>query len=182
MSRLLVVLSLCVGLVSGCETDYCGDDVAPTLEVGDGTDGFASIEDGDVLLVERGSQGGQHIWAAIMAKGVHPGSEDISQGLANDDLPWIEFQLESANGVHSNDNLLRRPLDRYEGGELFGLETRQVQFRHWVTLPDDWADLDMQDVEDDLETIDFVLRATVEDACGDTVTDEVTVRLDFPPR
>ena len=182
MSRLLALLPLLAGLVAGCPADPCGDDIDPWMEVGDGTGGFHSLDDGDVLTVERGSQGGQHIWAGFLARGLHPGSEDISEGLANDDLPWIEFQLESVEGVHSNDNLLRRPLTRMEGDEPYGLVDRQVQFRHWVVLPDDWADKDMGEVEDGLEEVDFVLRAIIEDACGDTITDEVTVRLDFPPR
>ncbi len=186
MSRLPLPLALCAALLSGCATDYCGDDVASWIEVGashgDGDAVFVPITDGAVLAVERGSQGGQHVWAALRARGLDPGSEDISEGLANDDLPWVEFQLESDEGVHSSDNLLRRPLDRTDGPEPYGLMDRQVQFRHWVSLPPDWADQDMGEVEAALEEVDFTLRVILEDACGDTLTDEVIVRLDFPPR
>ena len=181
MRRLPLVLLALPLFTAGCADDFCGDDLAPLLEVGDGTHGFLSIDDGAVLQVERGSQGGQHIWAGLVASGLHPGSEDISEGLRNDDLPWIRFELESVEGVHSNENLQRRPLDRYDDGS-FGLETRQVPFRHWPVLPDDWAEQDIGDREAFMESLDFVLRATVEDACDDTVTDEVTVRLAFPPR
>lgn len=178
MRRLLVLSALALSL-SGC-SDPCADDVAPWIEVGDGTHGFTSIEDGAVLAVERGSQGGQHVWAAVLAGGLHPGSPDITEGLRNDDLPWIEFQLESAEGVHSNENLLRRPLDPI--GDHHGLETRQVPFRHWPVLPDDWAEQDIGEREAHLETVDFTLRVIIDDACGDTLTDERTVRLDFPAR
>ena len=169
-------------LLTGCGPDPCADDAAGWIEVGDGADGFLSIQDGAVLPVERGSQGGQHVWAALLAGGLHPGSEDISEGLKNDDLPWISFELQSAEGIHSNENLMRRPLDRMGDDGLYGLDTRQVPFRHWPVLPSDWAETDISEREALMETFDFTLRATVDDACGDTLTDSVTVRLVFPPR
>ena len=181
ISRLLVVL-LCVPLLPGCEPDFCGDDVAPWVQVGKAAATFELIEEGEVLPVERGGQGAQHVWAGLRTGGLHPGSEDVAEGLANDDLPWIEFQLEGEAGLHNFNTRLRRPLDRLEGNTLFGLDQRPVQFWHWPDPPDNQRKLDLRPIEADLEAQDFVLRVIIEDACGDTVSDEIGVRLDFPPR
>jgi len=176
MTRLALASLL---LLAGCPAaDPCADDVDPWIEIGEGWDGFAGLADGTTLQVERGSQGGQHVWLSLRGDGMHPGSRDISEGLAKDDLPWIEFELESADGVHSNENLLRQPLEEWE--DAWGFVERRVSFRHWVVLPDDWADIPRSEREAEMEGMEFVVRARVEDACGDTLVDERTVFLTFP--
>ncbi len=182
MNKTLAVLVVGAGLLPGCATDFCGDATAPWVQVGKSVFAYEEIVPGEVLTVQRGSQGAQHVWAGLRARGLHPGSEDIEEGLANDDLPWVEFQLESDEGLHSFNTRIRLPLDRIEADRLFGLDGRPVQFWHWVERPDDWATLDMTELEEQLETEDFTLRVIIEDACGDTVSDEVAIRLDFPPR
>ncbi|MCO4772515.1 MAG: hypothetical protein KDA24_20955, partial [Deltaproteobacteria bacterium] len=130
------------------------------------------------LGVERGSQGGQHVWVSLQGDGMHPGSRDVSEGLRNDDLPWISFELESIEGLHSQENLLRQPLQ--EVGDGWGFLERRVPFRHWPVLPDDWADIPREEREEEMEGMDFTLRARVEDACGDVLEDERIVRIQFP--
>ena len=79
MKSLPHLLVLVVSL-SGCPSgDPCADDMAGWIEVGDGFDGFEPIEDGVVLAIEYGSQGGQHVWASIRGNGMHPGSRDVSE-------------------------------------------------------------------------------------------------------
>ncbi len=172
-----VVLALLLALV-GCSSDPCADGVVPWIEIGEGWTGFADLADGATLQVERGSQGGQHVWLSLRGDGMHPGSRDLSEGLAKDDLPWISFEIESDEGIHSNENLLRQPLD--EGDEGWEFVERRISFRHWVVLPDDWADIPRSEREAEMEAMEFVVRARVEDACGDTLEDERTVFLTFP--
>jgi hypothetical protein len=184
MTRLLLLCALFAPLLPGCSSvDFCGDLVDPWVTIGKGPlTGYETISEGEVLLVERGSQGAQHVWAALRAGGMHPGSEDVAEGLQLDNLPWIAFELESPEGLHNFDTRVRLPLDRLDNNTLFGLETRPVQFWQWVERPDDWETLNMTDLEESLEEVDFVLRVTIEDACGDSTSDEVGIRLDFPPR
>ena len=178
MKSLPLVLVLAAGM-SGCPSgDPCADDVAGWIEVGDGFDAFESIEDGAVLAVEYGSQGGQHVWASIRGDGMHPGSRDVSEGLRKDNLPWISFELDGPDGMYSNDNELRQPLQEVEGG--WGFLERRISFRFWSTLPDDWDEIPREVRIAELEGMDFVLRGRVEDACGDVLEDERIVRLDFP--
>ncbi|MCO4772908.1 MAG: hypothetical protein KDA24_22945, partial [Deltaproteobacteria bacterium] len=90
-----LLLAALLMFLAGCPGDPCADEVSGWIEVGEGTVGFKPIEDGAVLGVERGSQGGQHVWVSLQGDGMHPGSRDVSEGLRNDDLPWISFELES---------------------------------------------------------------------------------------
>ncbi len=184
MTRLLLLCALLLPFLPGCSSvDFCGDLVDPWVTIGKGPiTGYETITSGEVLEVERGSQGAQHVWAALRAGGMHPGSEDVAEGLELDNLPWVAFELEGPDGLHNFDTRIRLPLDRLDNNTLFGLEARPVQFWQWVERPDDWETLDMSALEEDLEDVDFTLRVIVDDACGDSVTDEVGIRLDFPPR
>jgi hypothetical protein len=175
-SRLALLVLLALPGLAGCP---CNDAIAPWIEIGEGSEGFAALEDGDVLAVERGSQGGQHVWASVRGDGLHPGSPDISEGLRNDDLPWIEFALIGPDGVYSNENLLRQPLQPLpEGG--YGFLERRVPFRYWSVLPDDWAEIPRAQREDEIEAMEFLLRVSIDDACGDELEDSRMVHIVFP--
>jgi hypothetical protein len=153
----------------------------PWVEVGTGADAFEPVEDGDVLAVERGSQGGQHVWAGVRAWGVDVGSESDYDAMLNQDRPLVGFELECPDGVLSFDNTWRRLLPPADDGTRL-LVGRLVQFEHWVELPADWQELDWAEVEAELEDIDMTLRVTVEEAGGDLYVDERIVRLEFPTR
>jgi len=184
MTRLLL-LTLCSLSLASCapSSDFCGDLVDPWVTIGKGPlTGYETITEGEVLEVERGSQGAQHVWAALRAGGMHPGSEDVVEGLEHDNLPWVAFELEGPDGLYNFDTRIRLPLDRIDGNTLFGLETRPVQFWQWAERPDDWETLDLGALEEELEQEDFILRVIVDDACGDSVSDEAGIRLDFQPR
>lgn len=43
---------------------------APRLELGTGTARFTRVEDGDVLPMVHGAQGGWHVWVAVRAEGM----------------------------------------------------------------------------------------------------------------
>jgi hypothetical protein len=172
-------LAIVMLIFSGCPGDPCTDDLSPTLVLGGGIEGFRAIEDGDILPVERGSQGGQHIWLSIIGDGMHPGSQDVSEGLRKDDLPWISFEMHAPDGTYSNDNLLRQPLQEIADGG-WGFLERRVSFRYWSVLPDDWTEIPREQREAELEAMDFVVSGTIEDACGDVITAHRIVGIAFP--
>jgi len=176
-----VLAALALG-TSGCEETGCEavDPADAWVEVGDGEDAFAAIHEGQSFEVERGSQGGMHVWVSMQTGGIAPGSEDLWEGLREGDLPFVEFELEGPEGILSNEN--GRPMVLERVGGDYQLIHELVQFRHFAELPDDWELLDYELVEDELEQIDHVLRIRVSDSCGNVVEDERSIRLLFPPR
>ena len=152
----------------------------PRVEVGGGREVFEELEVGHTLEVERGPQGGQHIWASLRAWGVDAGSDDDYEAMLNQDRPIVEFQLLGADGDYAFVNAFPRRLEPTdEGHELLG---RLVQFRHWVELPEDWEQIDWDEREAQLEQEELLLRVVLEEADGDVFVDECAVYLDFPPR
>jgi len=181
---LLVLACFALG-IAGCDEELTCENleaVAGEVEVGVGEDTFVSIEDGKVIQVERGSQGGMHVWVSLSAAGIHPGSEELWDGLANGDLPDVEFQLlDPDGGILTPDNQRPSVLVRTDDGR-YELLNNLVVFRHFAELPDDWAELDYGEVEAAMQEVDHTLLVRIEDSCGTVVQDEVLVRLDFPPR
>ncbi len=153
----------------------------PWVEVGGGRESFVELEVGHTLEVERGPQGGQHIWASLRGQGIDAGSDDDYEAMLNQDRPIVEFQLENSEGILSFVNSFPRRLEPTGEGsyELLG---RLVQFRHWAEVPEDWDQIDWDEREGQLEEQEMVLRVVVEEADGDLLVDECPVRLDFPPR
>jgi len=171
-------------LLCACEAPLScdlSDPAAAWLTLGDGTDGFVPIDDGDTLLVERGSQGGMHVIVAARTAAIHPGQPTYEDGLRAGDLPVVELGIDDAEGGQLNaEHRQPRVLQRRESD--YELDARNLPFRHFAQLPDNWTELDYADVEADMEQAEFRLWMTLEDSCGTTVTAERTVRLDFPER
>ncbi len=180
LAAALLLLAAC----DEAEVD-CGslDGVAGWAELGDGEveDEFVPLESDAVMLVERGNQGGQHIWVSTRLGDINPGSEDLWDGLRNGDLPEVEFVVTSPDGIISPDN--RRPmvLVRDERGDYL-LMHNLVVIRHFAELPDDWAELDYAQVEADMEEVEHDLTVRIEDVCETVVETTTTILLDFPDR
>ncbi len=138
-----------------------------------------AIEDGHVLLVERGSQGGVHIYGGLRTRGIYRGSEDDYQALLSGDRPLIEFSLENADGVLSSPNAMRDLLTIEDSGAMV-LSGRRVVFRHYSELPDDWQSLDWQEIEGRLEQEEMIFSVLINDSRGRVLQDSATVRIDFP--
>ena len=139
------------------------------------------LADGQILPVERGSQGGVHIYGSLRAGGVERGSEEDYQALLSGDRPLVEFSLEAKYGVISNSNIVREFLYADETGDLL-LIGRRVIFRHYSELPEDWQELDWAEVEARLEEEDLIFRVEITDSRGRFAQDSKTIRLQFPPR
>ncbi len=147
-------------------------------EVGVGQDEFAAIEEGAVFSVEQGAQGGMHIWVSARAYGIDPGPTEMWQGLVDGSLPIVRFDLASTQGVHTVD--VERPyvLDRL-GDSRYALLNNLVQFDHFPELPDNWQELDWDEVEATMEGMDFELSVRFTDSEGTVVEDTRRIRLDF---
>jgi len=179
----LLLLSAALSLV-GCEEESCDtlDPADAWAEIGDGTSEaeFGPLEEGVTLLVERGSQGGMHVWVAVAVGDLQPGPTDLWEGLRNGDLPEFTLNLSGPHGVLTPDNPRPEVLERGDGEFL--LLHQQLQFKHFEVLPENWQELDYADVEADMEGQDHLLTVRVEDSCGTVVEAELSVRLDFPDR
>jgi hypothetical protein len=162
----------------------CGPIVDPEgawAEVGVGSEEFLPLADGTVLQVERGSQGGMHIWVSARTYGIAPGPTEMWQGLVDGSLPIVRFELESDEGVLTAD--IERPyVLRRLGNSEYDLLENLVQFDHFPELPENWQELDWAEVEADLEGVDIALSVRFTDSEGTVVQDKRTVRLDFPSR
>lgn len=179
----LVALGCVLALLGGCEEEvgcHLSDPDTAWIELAEGVRAYEPIDDGRVLEVERGSQGGMHVVPTARLGGVNPGSARFEDGLRNGDLPWVSFHLMDGDGELTLDNRAARLLERGDG--YYELAPRNVQFRHFAALPDNWTELDYDEVEADMELREFRLRVVFEDSCGLQVQDERAVRLDFPER
>ena len=184
MTRSHALVLLAALVLVGCDEETCEtlDPADAWVELGDGTSAtdFTSVEPGATLLVERGSQGGMHIWAAVALGNIQPGPEDLWEGLRTGELPNITLNLSGPNGLLTPDNERPQVLERADGEYL--LLHQQLQFKHFEELPDNWQELDYAEVEAAMEEEDHVLSIRVEDSCGTVVEAELVVRLDLPDR
>ncbi len=153
----------------------------PGVEIGTGTQFFLNVIDNQVLEVERGSQGGMHIYGSLRAQGVSRGSEAEGSALINRDRPWVSYFLESDAGELALENSMPVWLQQNDDG-TFGEVGRLVQFRHYAELPEDWASIDWGEWEMEMETQSFRFGVRLLEADGTTWEDGRYVRLRFPPR
>ena len=174
--RRLPILALLLSVLAACGTEppdgwaeLCGE-----------VESFEVLEDGAVLRVERGSQGGMHVFLGMRTGGIEPGPTDLWAGLSQGTLPVVGFEIEGPEGILTPDNARPTVLERVGGGE-FELLDNLIQFRHFAEWPTDWAEINFEEHERAMELQDHVVRVVIEDANGQLVLDERTVRLSFPP-
>lgn len=181
---LLAALLLLAAPVGCDEVEVDCDSLDPEAawaELGQGEEAFSPLDPDTVMRVERGNQGGQHIWVSARLGDLNPGSEDLWDGLRNGDLPEVEFVVTGPDGIISPDNLRPMVLQRGER-EDYLLMHNLVVIRHFAELPDDWAELDYAQVEADLEEVEHDLTVRIEDVCGTVVEHTTPILLDFPAR
>jgi hypothetical protein len=164
-------------LMTACPTPPSGDG---TIQLGGEGEPFALLSAGSTLQVERGSQGGMHVWASLRAEGIDPGPTDLWQGLLDGTLPLVQFELEGPDGLLTRDNTQPVVLERAHNG--YERLSNLVVFEHFATLPDDWTDLDYAEVEAAMQEQDYILRVRLTDGLDRVFEDSKTVRLSFPPR
>jgi len=173
-------------MLGGCDPSLQGlnglaENGTAWVDVAQGEHIFGDLQDGDVLEVERGSQGGMHIWGSLLTAGVKRGSTSDIEALINGDRPMIEFFLENEEGNLAEDNGMHEWLDDMGDGSL-RLVGRRVVFRHFAELPENWQELDYAEVEAEIEAQDLQFGVRILDAAGQELVDSRSIRLLFPPR
>ncbi|MEE2830631.1 MAG: hypothetical protein VX498_15695 [Myxococcota bacterium] len=177
--------------LSGCE-DSCDELEGEEhwLEAGTGDQNFEALSEGQSVTAAWGSQGGQHVWGSLRAGGVHRGPL-IRTPNNFESQPEITFALESEELLlgqfgPSNQTVFRRPDGSAEfvGGTVF------IMMNPWDTselFPEGYnPDTVVEEEErvlawayaiEQLEARDWLLTASLTDRCGNTVTDQRTLKL-----
>jgi hypothetical protein len=149
---------------SACDPeDPCALADEASMEPGQGEDAFTALAEGDRLVREWGSQGGEHVWIALRTHGIDPGRR-ASPG--RNPGPLIEVSLQSAgvevgNGVSAREPLIGEP----ESAELLGLRM----------VLDPWLLYD-EETGEDTSPDEAVLTLSLTDACGTTLERALDVR------
>ncbi len=136
----------------------------PELTLGTGETSFVSLADGDRVGWDYGSQGGQHVWAALRVKGIVQG---LSSSIAVEGNPLVSMKLKS-------------------DGERLG-ELGETPHFFTVYLDGTWEFVgDRVVIEEggdtglrtDLHEKQVTLSATLTDACGTKLEKSVELILD----
>jgi hypothetical protein len=161
---------------SGCQRSLCekGAALDQQLVLGVGELGFEPLQDGDEVRAVYGPQGGQHIWLSARAVGIDPGTSRPL--LADLDVPVFRAELSTPDGK------LVGSLDAptwiaWEGNvssaEMLGEEL----------IVDTWSlgdgEFNPYDQVPAPEPMELWIAASMTDACGTQLFDEVRVLLAF---
>ncbi len=166
MSSLLrfafLLLAASVGL-TGCDpasVDACAEAGAlpGVLEIGTGWDSFDPIEDGDIVAVSWGMQGGLHVYGSLQVGGVVQGLLGDSQ--AND--PIVAFYILLDGELFGGYGAYQRHLTEDEDGVL-SIIGDELVLNNWDPAV--------------VNGLEVILTATIIDGCGRTLTAERTVTL-----
>lgn len=180
MSRCLL-LSLLALLFAGCD-DPCSSEEDRSVEVGTGEESFTPVEDGDVLPLAFGGQGGQHLWGAVRVNGV------ALHAPTSADPPTVSFGLEHPEGTVARwePTRLRIPVGRDSLAGVTVILDGPSPAGTPFLYPDDFdTDLDPWPSEEEWaeaqETMDAELAGGLElwtqvvDRCGFVMEDSVEI-------
>jgi hypothetical protein len=166
-------LSLCrdiailaaAGLAVGCSGTNLEEDCSQASEeesyltIGTGSVFYEEIETGGDLGVENGPQGGFHVFGALRAGGLHPGTwEDFSDPYN----PIVSFSVTTDEGHMGGFDSLPRPLKVRSDGTL--------------ELVGEYVVLEVGTMDDAVYR-SATVEVVVTDACGTEMSDSVEVFL-----
>ena len=152
-------------VMGGCQDEEgrCASaaDFPATLELGVGENAFQPVQEGGVVEVEFGMQGGSHLWISLAASGIVPGRKIPLK--PPEDTPEVFLSLSLEDGTVIDEDLLWPQAwdGSAEYAELLGARLYPRYF---------------EGVED-LEEVVVDLRAEVVDICGTELVDERRVRV-----
>lgn len=160
-SSKLTVIALTIGcsgtnIEEACKT--AADETA-YLNIGTGSVFYEEIPEGADLGVENGPQGGFHVFGALRAAGLHPGTwEDFSDPYN----PMVSFSVTTDDGHLGGFSELPRPLKVRSDGTL--------------ELVGEYVVLEIGTMEDAVYR-SATVEVVVTDACGTEMSDSVEVFL-----
>lgn len=158
-----LLLLACVEKETMCER---ASEVEASLELGVGEKEFTPLGEGDALERVYGSQGGSHVWIAVLATGIHPGVKAVLG--PDQDTPVVDVNLvDPADGTlygEANATDFAFQGDEQEA-ELDGL-------RLYLSLGGYYSSSSANP-----PPTQFTLQAELQDVCGTSLTASHTVRL-----
>jgi len=157
------------------EVGPCDVATSPAIVPLSGLSPHPPVEDGAVLSVVRGQQGGFHTYLSLGASGLEPGSDSLEAGLRAADLPVTRWRLISADGlvtVEQEHWTVAEP-----DGDDWVTGPHLVVMQYYESPPAEGFDRDAREVA--LEAEDLRLEVDVTDVCGREASAMRTVRIRF---
>ena len=103
MRRLAALLGTMV-LLAGCGGEHPSG--PPGVEIGHGADRFHALADGDTVPINRGTQGGYHVYGALRARGVDPSAVEVVFTIALGDALPLTMRRDLADLAGTSEQLL----------------------------------------------------------------------------
>jgi len=164
---LLAVLLPSLSLLTACPGDPCARaaTVDPLLRLGVGEKDFTELADGDAVTYASGGQGGQHVWTALEAEGIHPGVRGFLT--ADEETPTIELSLTGeVDGTELG--FFRTEYQAFDGDVQLAVLTGLTLFiDNYGSYYDTTEDTEVEQ--------DYRMYARVEDVCGTVLEAEHVV-------
>jgi hypothetical protein len=143
------------GWVGGNATDRCKPGGAPEVVLGEGQADYHAVDEGQVLQVEQGPQGGYHVWVAARLKNLRQGGSitEVSGSFVDIDYDPAPFSI-----VFSFDP------DEGDYCKIFGLRFRLDDEAHPIeTLLGERLDLRIKITDSDGDSESDTVRVTLSD-------------------
>ena len=143
------------GWVGGNATDRCKPGGPPEVVLGEGQADYLAVDEGQVLQVEQGPQGGYHVWVAARLKNLRQGGSitEVSGSFVDIDYDPAPFSI-----VFSFDP------DEGDYCKIFGLRFRLDDEAHPIeTLLGERLDLRIKITDSDGDSESDTVRVTLSD-------------------
>ena len=166
---LLPTLVACEPALDACESAGAYD---ASIVMGSGENQFLSLEDGEVVTMHSGIQGGFHVYGSIRTQGLVPGRDLIMGGVDSGVEVVFELYSEDADvgyGMRSEAVLSGDESDAELLGQLVYLDFWDLEYDE---EEDSYVSIDPTEIE-------FTMEVQVTDSCGVTVSDSRQVYLDY---
>ena len=160
------------------ELGPCGVATSPAVVPLSGLSPHPPVEDGAVLPVVRGQQGGFHTYLSVGAQGLEPGSDSLEAGLRAADLPVTRWRLISADGLVTVEQEHWTVAEPDGDGWVTG--PHLVVMQYYENPPSEGFDRDAREAT--LEAESLRLEVDVADVCsrGASATRSVRIRFAEP--
>jgi len=172
------ITALLVCAIAGCAAELPRD-LSDTIEVRivDGLEPHTPVDEGTLLPVFHGLQGGFHVFLALEVSNLDPGSDTLLEGLGREDLPQVTFTLRAPDGLINVASPQQSLADVIDEGWRIGPEL--VVLRYYEELP--LEGFDTVEREAELERFVIDIEAHVEDVRGATGSATTQAQLVFQP-
>ncbi len=156
-------------------TEDCMGSSEPAVAPLVGSSAATRLEDGAVLAVVQGLQGGFHTYLSVQAEGMAVGADNLMDGMSDETLPVTHWEILAPDGVVT--------VEQEHWTVAEGTQSKWVTGPHLVVMQyfeDPPAEgFDRDDREAALETMELELTLRVVDYCGREAATSRAVWLEF---